>query len=279
MNEPSSDTVGERTALIVGAGIGGLAAGIALRRAGWKTLVFERADNPRELGFALNLAPNAMAALGELGLGERLIAEGVVTDHIERFVADGIELRSGTKLPADLIVTATGLEMKVIGGIQLVVDGSPVDPSSSLTYKGMMLSDVPNLAQAGGYTNASWTLKCDLTAEYVCRLLAHMDETGMRQCTARNRDTSMRALPALTFSSGYVVRALAKLPKQGSIAPWRLYQNYALDLFALRYGQVNDQAMQFSNRRPARDDAAGPTISSLPPRRDHGEYDRPALPG
>jgi monooxygenase len=207
------------------------------------------------------------------------ISEGrasVVTDHIQRFVPDGIELQSGEKLAADLVVTATGLNMRVMGGIQLTVDGAPIDMSRALTYKGMMFSDVPNLAQAGGYTNASWTLKCDLTAEYVCRLLEHMRERGLRQCTPRNRDSAVQPENALTFSSGYVQRALPMLPKQGNKVPWRLHQNYAQDLLALRYGTITDGVMIFSNPVPKHDPAA--TISSLPPARyDHAErYDRPA---
>jgi cation diffusion facilitator CzcD-associated flavoprotein CzcO len=199
----------------------------------------------------------------------------VVTDHIERFVEDGIQLRSGKKLEADLIVTATGLEMKVLGGVQLSVDGRSVDLPNALAYKGMMFADIPNLALAGGYTNASWTLKCDLTAEYVCRLLTRLDGAGLRQCTPRNRDASVERVPALDFSSGYVVRALHKLPKQGSKMPWRMYQNYALDLVALRYGKVEDGVMQFTNLRRPQDPTS---VSSLPPRRSaRDDYDQPTL--
>jgi cation diffusion facilitator CzcD-associated flavoprotein CzcO len=170
----------------------------------------------------------------------------VVTDHIETFTEKGIRLRSGQELEADLIVTATGLKMRFMGGIELGVDGRRVQPNETMVYKGMMLSDVPNLAFAVGYTNASWTLKCDLTSEYVCRLLGHMDRHGYVQCRPRRNDPSVKEVPLIDFSSGYVQRALAMLPKQGSAAPWRLYQNYALDRVMLRRGRIDDGAMEFA---------------------------------
>jgi hypothetical protein len=110
----------------------------------------------------------------------------------------------------------------------------------------MMYSDVPNLAAALGYTNASWTLKCDLTCEYVCRLVNYMDRHGYKQCTPHNDDPSVKPQPALSFTSGYVQRAIAMLPKQGDRRPWRLYQNYALDIVALRFGKVDDGVMRYS---------------------------------
>jgi monooxygenase len=170
----------------------------------------------------------------------------VVTDHIDTFTEKGIRLRSGEELEADLVVTATGLRLKYLGGIHVEVDGKQVEPKQTMTYKGLMLSDVPNLALAAGYTNASWTLKCDLTSEYVCRLISHMDAHGYRQCCPRRRDPSVKEEPLLSFSSGYVLRALDELPRQGSIAPWKLYQNYALDRMMLRRGRVDDGAMEFS---------------------------------
>jgi len=170
----------------------------------------------------------------------------VATDHIETFTENGIRLRSGEELEADLIVTATGLKMRFMGGIELDVDGRRVQPNETMVYKGMMLSDVPNLAFAVGYTNASWTLKCDLTSEYVCRLLGHMERHGYVQCRPRRNDPSVKEVPLIDFSSGYVQRALSMLPKQGSAAPWRLYQNYALDRVMLRRGRIEDQAMQFA---------------------------------
>ena len=170
----------------------------------------------------------------------------VVTDHIESFTEKGIKLRSGVELDADLVVTATGLDLVAFGGMQLSVDGRDVDLAKTLSYKGMMCSGVPNLASAIGYTNASWTLKCDLTSEYICRLLNHMEKHGYRVCTPHNSDPSIVELPLLDFSSGYVKRAIHKFPKQGSKAPWKLRQNYVLDLLMLRYGEIEDGAMEFS---------------------------------
>lgn len=175
----------------------------------------------------------------------------VVTDHIESFTETGIRLRSGDELAADIIVTATGLVLKVMSGVQLVVDGAPVDLAKTLSYKGMMYSDVPNLASAFGYTNASWTLKCELTSRYVCRLLNHMQQRGYVQCTPRRQDSSMTEEPVLNFTSGYVQRALDALPRQGSKKPWRLYQNYLLDLLTLRFGAVDDGTMEFIKPDPA----------------------------
>ncbi len=170
----------------------------------------------------------------------------VVTDHIETFTENGLRLRSGAELEADVIVTATGLKLKFLGGLEIEVDGRRVEPSRTLAYKGMMCSDVPNLALAIGYTNASWTLKCDLTSEYVCRLLNYMDAHGYTECCPRRDASAGDERPLIDFSSGYVQRALDALPKQGEFAPWRLYQNYALDMMALRYAPVTDRAMQFS---------------------------------
>ena len=172
----------------------------------------------------------------------------VVTDHIDTFTATGVQLKSGRELAADLIVTATGLELVVLGDVQLEVDGARVDPATTMGYKGMMYSDVPNLASALGYTNASWTLKCDLTCEYVCRLLNHMKKTGFQQCTPRNNDPTVTPEPWLDFTSGYILRAIDKFPHQGSRAPWKLHQNYARDILALRLGSLEDAAMEFSNR-------------------------------
>jgi cation diffusion facilitator CzcD-associated flavoprotein CzcO len=177
------------------------------------------------------------------------ISEGrasVVTDHIDTFTEGGLKLASGAELDADLIVTATGLNMIPLGGVEIAVDGRDVEFPDTLTYKGMMLSGVPNMAFAVGYTNASWTLKCELTCEYVCRLLNHMDEHGYRICTPHNRDPSVTEEPLIDFSSGYVRRAIDRFPKQGAKAPWRLYQNYARDLLLLRFGPIEDEALEFS---------------------------------
>jgi cation diffusion facilitator CzcD-associated flavoprotein CzcO len=171
----------------------------------------------------------------------------VVTDQIDTFTEQGLKLSSGAELPADLIVTATGLNLQVLGNLALIVDGQPIEPARIMSYKGMMYSEVPNLATAFGYTNASWTLKCDLTCEYVCRLLNYMDERGYRQCTPHNEDPSITATPWIDFSSGYVQRSIDQFPKQGSKAPWRLYQNYALDLVNLRFAAVDDGVMRFSS--------------------------------
>jgi cation diffusion facilitator CzcD-associated flavoprotein CzcO len=169
----------------------------------------------------------------------------MVTDEIDHFDDTGVSLRSGQHLDADIIVTATGLVMRLLSGVTLVVDGKLVDLSRTLTYKGMMSSDVPNLAQALGYTNASWTLKCDLVAQHVCRLLNYMAAHGYVQVTPRRTDPAVEELPAIDFTSGYVQRALPSLPKQGSRAPWRLHQNYVKDLLTLRFGRVDDPALEF----------------------------------
>jgi monooxygenase len=176
----------------------------------------------------------------------------VVTDQIETFTENGIRLASGGELEADLIVTATGLNLLALGGLQIEVDGAAVVLPRTMTYKGMMLSGVPNLAYALGYTNASWTLKCDLTCEYVCRLLNHMDGHGYTHCTPENRDPSITEQPMIDFSSGYVLRSIDQFPRQGSRAPWRLYQNYALDIISLRRGRIEDGAIEFSGSAEGR---------------------------
>lgn len=183
----------------------------------------------------------------------RAIQDGrasIATDEIETFTESGLQLKSGEHLDADIIVTATGLQLRLMAGLQLVVDGNTVDLSKTLAYKGMMYSDVPNVASAFGYTNASWTLKCDLTAEYVCRMLNYMDRHGYAICTPRVNDVSITPEPVLDFNSGYVLRALHTLPRQGSKPPWRLYQNYIKDVGMLRYGRVDDGTMEF-RRRPS----------------------------
>jgi monooxygenase len=171
----------------------------------------------------------------------------MVTDHIETFTQKGIKLKSGEELEADIIVTATGLVMQAFGGIELSVDGRSVDPGKTLAYKGVMVSGVPNLASVFGYINASWTLKADLICSYVCRLLNFMDRKGMRQVMPKNSDQTAAAPFVENFSSGYMKRALASWPKQGSKSPWRVYQNYLRDAISLRCTSVNDDALEFSN--------------------------------
>jgi len=172
----------------------------------------------------------------------------IATGEIDSFTATGLRLKSGDELPADIVVTATGLVMRMAGGIALEVDGAPVQIADKTAYKGMMLSDVPNLVLAFGYTNASWTLKVDLTARYTMRLLKHMDANGYATCTPRLPEGGVEPQPLLDFSSGYVQRAEGLLPRQGSAAPWRVHQNYVKDLAALRYGAVDGDGMSFSKR-------------------------------
>jgi cation diffusion facilitator CzcD-associated flavoprotein CzcO len=175
----------------------------------------------------------------------------VVTDHIATFTEKGIRLESGQELEADIIVTATGLDLLFIGGIELTVDGKEVDIANRLAYRGMMLEGVPNMAMAVGYTNASWTLKCDLTCNYVTRLLNHLHETGQRQCTPVNSDPSIERQPLLCLTSGYVTRSADRFPKQGSKFPWQVHQSYLKDYRALKVKGIHDDAMVFSNPGPA----------------------------
>ena len=183
---------------------------------------------------------------GDLFQAIRSGGASIVTDTIETFTERGIRLASGEELEADLVVTATGLNLLALGGMQLAVDGRDVALNETVGYKGMMLSDVPNLAIALGYTNASWTLKCDLTCEYVCRVLRHMDEHGYRVCTPRTGDAPLATQPFIDLKSGYVQRSLDQFPKQGLEAPWRLYQNYVRDIIMLRRGAIDDGALEFS---------------------------------
>jgi cation diffusion facilitator CzcD-associated flavoprotein CzcO len=169
----------------------------------------------------------------------------IVTDEIERFTEHGLALRSGRELEADLVVTATGLRLVFLGGLSLAVDGVEVDPPSTRTYKGAMLSDVPNLAMAMGYTNASWTLKCELTIQFACRLIEHMDRTGRPICVARP-GPDVGDEPLLDLSSGYVQRSLARFPRQGSRVPWKLYQSYLRDLVMLRHRSVIENDLVFA---------------------------------
>jgi cation diffusion facilitator CzcD-associated flavoprotein CzcO len=184
----------------------------------------------------------------------------VVTDTIERFTPKGLRLSSGAELEADVIVTATGLELLFLGGMALTVDGESVDPATRLSYKGMMLEGVPNLAVAIGYTNASWTLKCDLTCDYVCRLLNHMHERVLTECVARNTDGTVEEGTMLGLTSGYIQRSAHLLPKQGAKHPWRVHQSYLRDYRALKITPLDDGYMMFR----AGSGAAGVGVPSEP---------------
>tara|TARA_B110001469_G_scaffold9198_1_gene9102 strand:- start:27 stop:1388 length:1362 start_codon:yes stop_codon:yes gene_type:complete len=190
----------------------------------------------------LCLVPN-----GDLFRSLRKGTSSVVTDHIDRFTELGIQLKSGKMLEADIVVTATGLELLAIGGMHIEVDGKHIDISDTVQYKGMMLSDVPNFFFATGYTNASWTLKCDLTSEYVCRLINYMERTQQQQCVPRTGDMSFNRVMSIGLESGYIKRSIDKFPKEGAVAPWKLHQSYFLDLFQLRYGSLKSKHMEFSS--------------------------------
>ena len=169
----------------------------------------------------------------------------VVTDNVDHFTQTGIQLKSGRHLDADLIVLATGLTMKFIGGTKLSVDGAAVDPSALYVYRGMMLSNIPNLVQVFGYTNASWTLKSDLTGQYVCRLLNHMRKTGTTMAVPKVASAGLEEQPMLDFSSGYILRAAEAFPKQGKKLPWRVYQNFIIDFINLRLRPLTDTVLRF----------------------------------
>lgn len=181
---------------------------------------------------------------GDLFKAMRAGRASVVTDHIDRFTETGIRLTSGEELEADVIVTATGLTLKAMGGVELVVDGAPVKMPETMTYKALMLSDVPNFVFTIGYTNASWTLKADLVADFVCRLLTHLDERGVRRVVAP-RDPSVGEQRLIDFSSGYILRALDELPRQGDREPWKLRQNYLKDVRSINHDRIDDGVLTF----------------------------------
>jgi cation diffusion facilitator CzcD-associated flavoprotein CzcO len=197
---------------------------------------------------------------GDLFKAIRAGRASVATGQIERFTEKGIRLQSGEELEADIVVTATGLVLQAFGGADVEVDGHRVDLSKTLAYKGVMVSGVPNLASVFGYINASWTLKADLICSYVCRLLNLMDKKGMRQVTAHSRDEKAVAPFVQKFLPGYIERALESWPKQGSKAPWRVYQNYVRDVFALKWSPIEDDALEFSN--PA-EDSTKPALQAV----------------
>ena len=169
----------------------------------------------------------------------------IETDQIDRITERGIQLASGNTLAADVIVSATGLNLKLLGGMQLQVDGRVIDPAQCASYRGMMLSGVPNLVFAVGYTNASWTLKCELTARYACRLIRHLQRSGQAICVAQEPTGGFPEQPLIDLNSGYVQRSAHLLPRQGLRAPWRLYQNYWLDWITLRLLPLRDRHLQF----------------------------------
>ena len=172
----------------------------------------------------------------------------VVTDQIAGFTSTGIRLQSGKELDADIVVTATGLKIEMLGGIQICVDNQPIEPKNLMGYKAMMFSGIPNLIMTFGYTNASWTLKADLTAAWMCRLLKHMKKYRLSSATPI-RDPSVKEQPFLDFTSGYVQRAIQQLPKQGDRKPWRVYQNFFMDLITLRYSRLDDGALKFKSKQ------------------------------
>ncbi len=198
----------------------------------------------------------------------RALREGraqVVTDTIEAFTEHGLRLGSGEQLEADIIVSATGLRAELLSGLALELEGEPVEMAERTAYRGVMFSDLPNFAVAVGYTNASWTLKCDLSAEHVCRLLNHMDERGYAQVTPRVRDVSMPRSPLLNLKSGYVKRASTGMPKQGAWGPWRLHQSYLNDLWSLRYGRLVTPELEFARApQTARAGVAASPVVALP---------------
>ncbi|MCV7422606.1 NAD(P)/FAD-dependent oxidoreductase [Mycobacterium yunnanensis] len=194
----------------------------------------------------LCLAPN-----GDLFKTIRKGNADVVTDTIDTFVPEGIKLTSGQVLDADIIVTATGLNMQLLGGLKPTLNGEPIDLTSLMTYKGLMFSGIPNFAITFGYTNASWTLKADLVSEFVCRVLNYMDDNGFDRVVPEHPGASVGELPFMDFAPGYFLRSIDQLPKSGSRAPWRLKQNYLLDLRLIRQGKVDDEALHFTKHRAA----------------------------
>jgi monooxygenase len=169
----------------------------------------------------------------------------VATDRVKSFTERAVVLESGAELDADIVVTATGLQLLALGGTELEVDGAPVRLPETMAYKGMMLSGVPNFAFTIGYTNASWTLKADLVSEFACRLLRYMDSRGYDTCVPVNDDPAVTPQPLLDFQAGYVLRSIDQFPRAGSRAPWRLGMSYAHDVITLRHGKIDDGSMRF----------------------------------
>jgi len=207
------------------------------------------AELPADFDIDTHLSPSynpwdqrvCMAADGDFFEVLREGRASIVTSTLERFTPGGIRLGDGTELEADIIVTATGLRLMMLGGLELEVDGAPVEVGSTVAYKGMMLAGVPNLAFTVGYTNASWTLKADLVAAYVCRLLWSMRADGRPICVPRGPREGLSTYPILDLKSGYVLRSVDALPKQAGTLPWRLHQNYIRDIRLLRHGPIDDE--------------------------------------
>ncbi len=205
---------------------------------------------------------------GDLFKAVRSGKADVVTDHIERFTEKGIKLQSGKELEADIIITATGFNIELLGGMSLAVNGKRVDLSKALAYKGTLFEGVPNAGMIFGYTNSSWTLKADLSSEYLCRLLKHMDKVGATKVMPVNRDEDMEREPFITAGSGaqkttYIQRTLSKMPKQGTKAPWKVYMNYLLDTHPLRYAKINDGILEFSYFEKQEGDEIGSQVFML----------------
>lgn len=194
--------------------------------------------NPWEQRFCI--APN-----GDFFRAIRTGKASVVTDHVDRFLSNGILLKSGKTLAADIIITATGLDLVAFGGVQIKVDSKPFDVSKSFVYKGLMLSELPNFFIFVGYTNASWTLKSDLTSEYISRVLKYLDKHNYKALQAKVVETNLKPVPLLNLNSGYISRAANTLPSQGNRAPWRIYQNYVLDYKMLRMDAIKDKRLRF----------------------------------
>jgi cation diffusion facilitator CzcD-associated flavoprotein CzcO len=194
--------------------------------------------NPWEQRFCI--APN-----GDFFKAIRKGKATVVTDHIDRFLPNGILLKSGETLAADIIITATGLNLVAFGGVKILLDSKPFDVSKSFVYKGLMLSDLPNFFIFVGYTNASWTLKSDLTSEYISRVLKYLDKHNYKAVEAKVIETDLKPVPLLNLNSGYINRSANMLPSQGNKAPWRIYQNYVLDYKMLRLDSVKDKRLTF----------------------------------
>src|SRR5262249_41794771 len=163
---------------------------------------------------------------------------------------DGVLITSGQHLPADILVSASGLQMVALGAVRLVVDGVPVHPGRTFVYKGTMLSNVLNFAFCVGYTNASWTLRADLASIFLCRVLNHMGRKGYRTCRPVCNTHSMETRPLLNLTSGYVMRAAADLPKQAAKKPWVIRQNYLLDLLTMRFSRMEDGVLKFGSATP-----------------------------